>query len=93
MKNFELGNVVQTRTIYNECLNNKKFEKEVLNAFNKYCNCDWGDLDVNDKECNDNAVKYNNDRILARYNTSVKPIYIITEYDRSVTTILFRDEY
>lgn len=90
---FELGKVVQTQSIYFKCYKDEKFSKEVKDAFERYIKCDWGDLNESDKEMNDSAVENNNDRILARYNTSIKPIYIITEYDRSMTTILFRDEY
>lgn len=93
MKKFELGQVVQTRTIYEKCLENENFLKEVQNAFNRYINCDWGDLCESDKKMNDYAIETSDNRILAKYNTSIKPIYIITEYDRSATTILFCSEY
>lgn len=33
------------------------------------------------------------DRIFARYNNEEGDVYIITEWDRSVTTILFPSEY
>ena len=89
---FELGKVVQTQGIYTECEKNITFEKEVLISFNRYINGDWGDLTPNDKQMNEFALD-SNDRILAKYKTCVKPIYIITEADRSVTTILFCDEY
>ena len=46
-----------------------------------------------DKQMNDEAIKSGNDRILAAYETSKGNIYIITEHDRSATTILFADEY
>lgn len=54
---------------------------------------DWGDLSANDKRLNDQAVK-DGDRILSAYtlSTGVK-IWIITEWDRSVTTTLLPDEY
>ena len=42
---------------------------------------------------NDNALRNGNDRILAAYDTSEGKVYIITEHDRSATTILFADEY
>lgn len=54
---------------------------------------DWGELDDEDKKENDFSVK-NGFRILSAYRTSkgVK-IWIITEHDRSVTTILLPEEY
>jgi hypothetical protein len=45
---------------------------------------------------NDDAVKSGEDRILAAYIHPSHPewkIWIITEWDRSVTTILFPSEY
>ena len=42
---------------------------------------------------NDDATKNGDDRIFARYNNEEGDIYIITEYDRSATTILFTYEY
>lgn len=42
---------------------------------------------------NDDAVKNSDDRIFARYNNEEGDIYIITEWNREVTTILFPSEY
>jgi hypothetical protein len=54
---------------------------------------DWGDLDEEDKARNDSAVKEGS-RILSAYTLGdgVR-IWIITEADRSATTILLPDEY
>jgi hypothetical protein len=54
---------------------------------------DWGELDAEDREANDRAVHYG-ERILSSY---ILPdgdkIWIITERDRSVTTLLLPEEY
>lgn len=89
---FQLGQTVMTRGI-SEAAKEPQFSVEVFNAFNKYMNCDWGDTCEGDSEMNDAAVKYGKDRIVAKYKTSHGDIFIITEYDRSATTILFADEY
>lgn len=54
---------------------------------------DWGDCCEEDRQVNNDALKHG-DRILSVYTTlkSVR-IWIITERDRSVTTILLPDEY
>lgn len=54
---------------------------------------DWGDLDDEDKAENNFSVK-NGLRLLSVYHTpdGVK-FWIITEADRSTTTILLPDEY
>ena len=46
-----------------------------------------------DAEMNTEAVNNGDDRILAVYKTCKGNIWIITEWDRSVTTILFPSEY
>lgn len=70
------------------------FARFVVDSFyDKYRQGDWGDLCWEDKKMNDSAVKNDDDRIVARYNNPHGDIYVITEWDRSVTTILFTDEY
>ena len=90
---FELGQVVQTRGIADACEKSDEFTLEIHKAFQRYISGDWGDLGDEDKALNDSAVENNDDRILAKYEIGERPIYIITEWDRSATTILFCDEY
>lgn len=55
---------------------------------------DWGDLDDHDKQANEKAIAEGN-RIFSAYvlpNTQEK-LWVITEADRSSTTILLPDEY
>lgn len=60
---------------------------------------DWGDVGPDDARLNDEAVAHEGDpdqqsRVLSAYTTSAgKRIYIITEADRSATTILLPEEY
>lgn len=90
---FKLGQTVMTRGIAQAIRENVAFGSEINKAFNRYVSGDWGELNQEDKEMNDLAVANNNDRIFAKYETSRDPIYIITEYDRSATTLLFCYEY
>jgi hypothetical protein len=54
---------------------------------------DWGDeLCAEDKQANEHSLK-DGTRLLSRFSTSGGSIYIITEHDRSVTTILLPSEY
>jgi hypothetical protein len=54
---------------------------------------DWGELCDDDKAENEYSVRHGF-RILSRYSFSNgQPFYIITEADRSVTTILLPEEY
>jgi hypothetical protein len=54
---------------------------------------DWGNVDAEDRSANDRAVT-TGDRILSAYvlDDGTK-LWIITERDRSVTTILLPEEY
>lgn len=83
-----------TAGVMNRIENDRDFYKFCMNSFSRYTGCDWGDLDPEDKQLNDEAVKEGG-RILASYKYSKDgtKIWIITEWDRSVTTFLFPDEY
>ena len=89
-----LGMTYLTRGVDEKMKAEKEFRQFVVKCLERYQNCDWGDLDKGDKKLNDSAVANGDDRVLAKYNYDDETsIYIITEWDRSVTTILFPDEY
>ena len=69
-----------------------KYHTELITCFEKYITGNWGDLCEEDKQANEDAL-INNERLLASYLTSKGKVYIITERDRSCTTILFANEY
>jgi hypothetical protein len=52
----------------------------------------WGDVCAEDAASNDRAVE-NGSRILSEYHVGSVRFWIITEWDRSVTTILLPSEY
>lgn len=94
---FQLGQTVATSGISNAC-QDPVFAHNIRAVFFRYTKLDWGDLCEDDKKLNDHAVSEGDDRILAAYNVSnsqaeTRKVYIITEHDRSVTTVLFADEY
>lgn len=54
---------------------------------------DWGNLDDCDRRSNDAALK-SGDRLFSSYQvTPTLKLWIITEWDRSVTTLLLPSEY
>jgi len=54
---------------------------------------DWGDLDDDDRASNDRAL-IDGTRLLSAYKSACDTkFWIITEWDRSVTTVLLPDEY
>lgn len=85
---FPLGHVVATPGALGALM-----ETEIANAIRRHRTGDWGDLDQFDKQQNTNAVKEHS-RILSAYTTgNGVRFWIITEADRSSTTILLPDEY
>ena len=55
---------------------------------------DWGDLDDSDRRQNDAALKSGEDRLFSSYQVAPDlKLWIITEWDRSVTTLLLPSEY
>lgn len=90
---FETGQIYVTRGIGILIGESDEFRKFITESFTRYVNEDWGDLCDEDKQTNDDAVRYDDGRILGRYNNALGDIYIITEWDRSVTTILLTEEY
>ena len=53
---------------------------------------DWGELDPQDRRENERSLKHGW-RILSSYPVGDKTVWVITEADRSVTTILLPEEY
>ncbi len=53
---------------------------------------DWGDVDAEDRASND-ATLTGGDRLLSVYNRGSDTLWIITEHDRSVTTLLLPSDY
>lgn len=91
---FEIGELYMTHGIKRAMDNSRTFIFELLEILQRYCQADWSDMEYEeDKEANDEALATNEDRIFATYNTSEGKIYIITEWDRSYTTIMFPSEY
>lgn len=94
---FNPGRLVITRGINSRIADDINFTKFVLKSIRRHLKCDWGDLCQEDKECNELALseKEYPGRIFSAYefNGKTDRIYIITEHDRSVTTIMFPSEY
>jgi hypothetical protein len=87
---FQLGRTVATPGALHALNTNHQSPLEFLMLHNEG---EWGDLDADDKEANEQALKEDS-RILSAYNLrDGTRIYVITEADRSVTTILLPEEY
>ncbi|ENM5730722.1 type I restriction endonuclease subunit M [Vibrio mimicus] len=87
---FELGHVVITQGIDSLLRNNIGASLQVY--LMRHMNGDWGNLPIEDKLLNDEATKTGG-RVMSSYEFCGKTIWIITEWDRSVTTALLPNEY
>lgn len=88
-QHFPLGRLFVTRGIsdlIDQGINIYTFLKRHVNA-------DWGDICEADKTLNDLAIN-SNDRLFSSYQVHPElKIWIITEADRSATTMLLPSEY
>jgi len=84
MKKFETGKRVYTEGI--AALMERGFDLRYHVA--RHQSGDWGDCDSHDKKINDEAVKRGAGLLVSVYETEFGTVGIITEADRSVTTVL-----
>jgi hypothetical protein len=67
--------------------------KSPLEFLSRHLRGDWGDLDQEDKTENELSLKHGF-RLLSSYQvTETEKLWVITEADRSVTTLLLPEEY
>lgn len=66
--------------------------EEVLAAVRRHASGDWGDLCPEDAMANDEAL-HQDGRLLSAYGQGDHRFWIITEADRSVTTVLLPEDY
>jgi len=87
---FPLGQMVMTKGVVDLV---DKGRLDFLSLLRRHAQCDWGDLCDEDKAQNDFAL-LSERRLLSCYRmTPEQSVYIITEWDRSYTTILLPSEY
>ena len=90
MIRFQLGRVVATPGALSAL---EKAEQLPAEFLDRHVNGDWGDVSEADKQENEVSIEQRF-RILSVYTTSAGDrIWILTEADRSVTTILLSSEY
>ena len=94
-RKFSLGQMVVTRAVHEKMKENDIFKYFVYRSLGRHANCDWGELCEEDKKSNDEALKNGDGRLFSSYiyGEPDEKIWIITEWDRSVTTILFPEDY
>ena len=87
------GQIVMTRGIAFIYATSLIFKKQVDNALANFINKEWGIISEQDKEMNNENATSGEGSLMGAYNTCEGKIWIMTEHDRSVTTIMFPSEY
>ena len=87
---FPLGQIVATPGALRAL---EQAEQSPFEFLDRHVRGDWGELGEEDQQENAFSVQHGF-RILSAYTTSAgETLWIITERDRSVTTLLVPDEY
>jgi hypothetical protein len=86
---FDLGRVLATPTVLRH-LADHLIAPNVL--IERHSRGEWGDIHADDIVLNDQAVS-NGSRLLSAYKVGGARVYVITEWDRSSTTVLLASEY
>lgn len=93
---FPLGMVCATGGVAHGMERDAAFAGFVAESIARYRRGDWGCVPEADRRMNDRAAECGGERILAAYRHPGDggwKVWIITEADRSVTTILYPEEY
>ena len=87
---FDLGQMVMTPGARDAMQSAGHIPPEFLL---RHVHGDWGELDDEDKQANDEALLHGS-RLLSAYRTRREDkLWAITEWDRSATTLLLPEEY
>ncbi len=84
---FPLGQIVITSNADAQ-LNSQTVNESLI----RHASGDWGEVCKDDAALNNEALKQG-DRLLSVYRSGETKFWIITEADRSVTTILMPEDY
>ena len=68
-------------------------QADVILAIRRHASGDWGDVDDEDRRANDRAIQEGTRLLSAYHTTGGIKFWIITEWDRSVTTVLLPEDY
>lgn len=85
---FSLGRIVATPHVLEEVS-----KEDIAQALRRHAAGDWGDLCPEDRLENELSLQAGLRLLSAYHTTSGTKFWIITEADRSVTTILLPEDY
>ena len=91
---FALGQLTATINIATRMEADHEFHAFVIRSLMRFASCDWGVIPESDKQQNSIALLFN-ERLMGAYiyEPDKTKIWIITEADRSCTTVLYPEDY
>ncbi len=92
MLKFDIGKLVCTSIIFDWAMDDLNNNDALMACIARHHKGDWGDVPAEDKVTNDEALLLGN-RLVSKYTLGCGDIYIITEWDRSITTVMLCEEY
>ena len=84
---FPLGQIVATSNAIAQLT-----AEEINLALRRHASGDWGNVCPDDARLNNESLT-TGDRVLSAYGNGERKFWIITEADRSVTTVLMPEDY
>lgn len=85
---FRLGRIISTPNALSRLT-----EEDILTAIRRHQSGDWGEVDAHDCAANDVAL-VEHTRLLSKYSSADRvKFWLITEADRSSTTVLLPEDY
>lgn len=87
---FDLGRTLATRGAIDLM---ERAGIPYITLFRRHALCDWGDISPDGIIANNIAAATGSGRILSSYAVDDAQLWVITEADRSTTTILLPEEY
>lgn len=85
---FDLGRLVATPNALNALSH-----VDIMCGVSRHLRGDWGELDREDSSANESALKHGGRLFSAYSSTNGVKFWIITECDRSATTVLLPEDY
>lgn len=92
VQKFTLGQVVTTQGVIGLLEENQLPQTRLSELLTRHISGDWGNVPKEDKELNDSSLDHGG-RLMSSYTVANQTIWIITEWDRSYTTLMLPSEY
>jgi hypothetical protein len=85
---FDLGHLVATPNALGVLSRD-----DIMTCLSRHVRGDWGELDPEDRNANEDALQHGGRLFWAYLSTKQVKFWIITECDRSATTVLLPEDY